>query len=319
MVEWGARERRSATYRWVRPWFGFPLWGALIGVGWMGNISAEEGPKSQMGYVETVSSECGKEGGYIIIPATKDPSIKGQQGQEILYAQDRIEIKAEGCTLTIRLDSSQKKIKTDYVIPSPEIYTLWKRIQDQLGFSSATSTKSDTVYGHGRGQEGDDSEEQDLRVPMLDNVDTQIQAGNRMLYLTWKGGFAPYAVMVYELANPTTLIAQREKLQVAEVEFESVQFLPGRYQITIRSASGLLHKTSFEVVEASTMPTAPPDLLNLGSHDVPPPLLKAMWLAGQRDGELIFEAYQQIWEISKAHPLAKTVLEKLERGWKPQP
>ncbi len=280
-----------------------------------GYVLGEVKQGRRVGHVETVPPAC-MGGGYIIERADTTPLLSAKD-DHLLFENDRVVIKAQGCTLTIRYGSTRESVTSTRLIPSPSSISWLARAKNLFWSVSSASESVEIEEGHARGRKRTTDDTQ-LGMPILEQRGNYVRAGTRDLYLAWRGGPAPFSVELSKVGQEGPGLAHRDQVASREITFESVPLTPGRYQVTIWSADGSALQALLSALEGDQIPGPPVELMKSSEEDPPDSLLQALWLASEGNGDYVFEAFQQIAEIAKAYPEAKVFLEKLKAGWQPE-
>lgn len=140
-----------------------------------------------------------------------------------------------------------------------------------------------------------------LVMPLLANVKStaHLIAGKRPLYLQWAGGQSPYQVMVLKRHN--RLLSNTSTMSL--IKTESIDFQAGQsYKIMIIDADGKSSMAGFRVVTPTHQPDFPEVFKEANLPENFRQTLQATWLAMQENGKWVFEAYQQMAQLTDYYP-----------------
>jgi len=148
-------------------------------------------------------------------------------------------------------------------------------------------------------------------IPLLDKTTKVLVAGKRTLSLTWQEGKPAYQITLKQ--GEKVLFEQSVKDR--EFQLPELEFMPGEYQLLLSDGEQRSVEHAFTVVEK--LPAYPPELTDesLASLSKPARLtVQALWLANQEEGKWLFEAYQQVAEVSKDNHFAQVLQKALGNG-----
>lgn len=148
-------------------------------------------------------------------------------------------------------------------------------------------------------------------MPLLEKTTKVLVAGKRALSLTWQKGKPAYQIILKQSEKVLFETSAKDR----EFQLSELEFMPGEYQLLLSDGEQRQVTSSFTVVEE--LPVYPPELTDesLASLSESARLtVQALWLANQEDGKWLFEAYQQVAEVSKDNHFAKVLKDALEKG-----
>lgn len=247
-----------------------------------------------------------------------------QVGDEISVNNQRnaIELRLDGGIQEVKVtkENSPFQIGMDNQVP-PLLNKQWMRIKalfnDWLKFMQSDSDKAAK-----NGSEHPDDCASPPRKPvvsLLDGVEGSafLIPGERSLHLQWYGGKPPYRVLLQQRRNRLlTKISLTPAIETKVINFEANK----SYRVTIFDAKGEFFMGGFRVVEPTKVPTMPEALQEaLQKVNLPDDLrqtLQAIWLVVQTGDNWIFEAYQQLVQLTNYPPaqLLKKVLSQKQEG-----
>jgi len=122
-------------------------------------------------------------------------------------------------------------------------------------------------------------------MPILRAKKSYLTEGERSLFLTWRGGKAPFRVALDRVSDGTRLLDQTSGLR-CETNLPTVSLKSGHYRLTVTDANGNAYvEDNLEVVPIRQRP-APPNLSTW--------LDQVQWLAEQQEGVWRLEAIQDL-------------------------
>lgn len=212
----------------------------------------------------------------------------------------------KGAQIEVRLGEGEKSI-TVTAAESPyrvarvgEVSGAWSRMLGWLRNIALNSV--------GKGEQGSerlqvaatraiDAKRPFLSMPMLENSEYALVAGQRDIHFAWLGGQSPYSIRLSDRQTGSTLM-EAGGLQSARARLPGVNLPPGSYLVRIADAAGVSRVLRLEAVTESELP-APPDAAN-GPALTPDArtFYYAAWLMGQQNGKWVLEAYQQLTRLN---------------------
>lgn len=240
-----------------------------------------------------------------------------RQNDSQLYDGDEITITDANCTVEIRIGNTLRMLSlkdTPYTARSATS-TLIPRLLFAMGIG-----KGATGQGHSQGiSQGltRDGAPEEIRLPILQLWSSQIEAGTRPLYITWRGGQGPFQISLWRATTSSPLITH-DSLVENYATLEETNLNPGTYQIQVRDSLNHQGTGTFTVVSSSDLPPLPTELQQYQEEHPPRRLLEAGWLATQEGGKFVFEAYQRVVSLALMNPEANQMKERLETGWRPR-
>ncbi|EDN67368.1 secreted protein [Beggiatoa sp. PS] len=222
-----------------------------------------------------------------------------QVGDEISVTkkQHTITINLRGGTHTVQvtLENSPFKINDANQVPE-RLNNLWTWTRQYLS-EWQKFTQSVTSYDN---QTVSEQPKKPI-VPLLANVKSMaaLVAGKRALYLQWAGGKSPYQILVLKrhnrLLSNTSIMPQ--------IKTEIIDFQANKsYRIMVIDADGQSSIAGFRVVTAIQQPIFPEIFKEANLPENFRQTLQATWLAMQENGKWVFEAYQQIAQLTDYYP-----------------
>lgn len=148
-------------------------------------------------------------------------------------------------------------------------------------------------------------------VPALVGDRSEVGAGDRALYIAWKGGEPPFTVRIIHQASDAILTTV-QNVPTRSATLPSARYAPGRHVLTVIDAQRrTLRDEQLHVVDASALPPLPRALADATIPEDAKRLYYADFLAGFGDGQFCLEALQQAASISPRTAAARDWLE----GW----
>ncbi|OQW93599.1 MAG: hypothetical protein BWK79_10290 [Beggiatoa sp. IS2] len=148
-------------------------------------------------------------------------------------------------------------------------------------------------------------------MPLLEKTAKALVAGKGALSLTWQKGKPEYQIILKQ--GEKVLFEQLVKNRA--IQLPELEFMPGEYQLLLSDGEQRQVTSFFTVVEK--LPAYPLELTDesLASLSKPARLtVQALWLANQEEGKWLFEAYQQVAEVSKDNHFAQVLQKALGNG-----
>jgi hypothetical protein len=143
----------------------------------------------------------------------------------------------------------------------------------------------------------------------------RIAAGRRTLALTWSGGTPPFTI---RLVGPHTMTRLPDTVTSNDwtARVDSFGYEIGRYQITVRDATGNTVNGRFTVVDVGSLPVPSAETETaIKSPSTPPSLaaaLDAARLMADVSGSWRFEAYQRVIRYERGSVLARRLVYELQ-------
>lgn len=265
------------------------------------------------GLVESVSKPCDADGYHIrrASPLTEDNKLK-----RFLFSDDEIIIRKPGCEVIVTIGPNRRALIYEYSVTRPFVVPKTLPLPTISRIWVAAKAKFITPRERERGGSLRGSEE--ASIPLLRLWDSKIAAGTRALRLAWIGGERPFEVVLTR-PNSGGDIVRQTHVEKSSTTLPDAILEPGKYRVSIRDSKGRTQSADLTVVDPQEMPVAPSDLQEYKNADPPRQLLYAAWLAAQKDGEYVFEAYQEVAPLAKTNVEAQAIQEHLESGWRPRP
>lgn len=138
----------------------------------------------------------------------------------------------------------------------------------------------------------------------------QLVAGERVLYLAWEGGKAPFTLTLEHAGNAQVLATKSQTQWIRQ----KVSLSLGKYQLLLQDAQ-TKEAVKYPFTVVTQLPSSPDELnpVNLPADNLRS-LTQAAWLASQEEGKWIWEAYQQVVALADNYPPARLVKTALEQG-----
>ncbi len=131
-------------------------------------------------------------------------------------------------------------------------------------------------------------------VPVLTADRSFLARGQRSLFVSWRGGAAPFSVVLAKASSGQVLAHAEGVRGHCLVRLPPAAIEPGeRYRLEITDANGV-HEQDNDIYGAPDLPAPPPELRADASADLPRKLYLATWLSLQGDGQWKFEAEQTV-------------------------
>lgn len=148
-----------------------------------------------------------------------------------------------------------------------------------------------------------------FRIPALTTDVSYLAPGSRPLFVSWRGGAAPFSIALMN-SESGALLASAAGIQGCSSRLASVDLKPGRYQLSINDANGVSLQEE-NLVVASVAPELPRALATASLTGDARTLYLATWLAAQDEGRWRFEAVQRVASLDCRAPGARDWL----AGW----
>jgi|GEM_PF-999489 len=138
----------------------------------------------------------------------------------------------------------------------------------------------------------------------------QLVAGERLLYLTWHGGKAPFTVTLEHSGNAQVLATNIQTQWLRQ----TVSLSPGKYQLLLQDTQTKA-AVSYQFTVVAKLPAVSDQLgpVNLSGDNLRL-VIQATWLANQEEGKWLWEAYQQVGILADNYLPARTLKTALEQS-----
>jgi hypothetical protein len=222
-----------------------------------------------------------------------------QVGDEISITkkQHTITLTLRGGTHTVQVTSENSPFQINDANQVPErLSNLWTWTRQYL---SEWQKFTQSVISHDNHQISEPPRKP--MVPLLANVKSpaHLVAGKRPLYLQWAGGQSPYRVMVLKRRNRLlSNTSMRSQFKTEPIDFKANK----SYRVMVIDANGESSMAGFRVVTPTRKPVFPTILKEAKLPENFRQTLQATWLAMQENGKWIFEAYQQMAQLTDYYP-----------------
>lgn len=244
-------------------------------------------------------------------------TVELPDGQYDLQACDIVQLKNNLATVRITL-SNYQRLQLDAKVPGRQIQVpcgekpSWygkplALLRAIAGLATAPATATATRTASSAVMAGTRSPDElpRLTVPALGNYDPILVAGERSLYVTWKGGVAPYTVIVLRYGGGGKVVGQNN-ISATSVRLPKIRLEPGRYVLEVQGSDKYgIKEDAITVVEASRLPPPPKALTDANLPKADHELLYAYYLEGWGQGEWTLEALQRAAAIHPATPAVR--------------
>jgi hypothetical protein len=224
-----------------------------------------------------------------------------------LYEGDEVFLRAAGSRIVLETEAG---VETD-VTGAGVLYQVKGDAAAGGGFWSMLGAVAEAVGG-GEGDIAPDNmmtrETDDvISVPMAIRGSNHVVGDERPVWISWRGGKAPYRVSVSSGGS----VEVHEGIGVEEFSFPLPSTSAGRVKVAIEDAGG--RKVNVLLKLRDKRPETP-----FGSSAGRPAavLADAAWLTRADDGSWAFEAARLLSEKSDGSPAAALLLRKIGDGWK---
>lgn len=144
-----------------------------------------------------------------------------------------------------------------------------------------------------------------LNIPALVADKAMIAEGKRSLFVSWRGGKAPFSVEILR-KNGTKPLLAKNHVAGRDVWFPEIKLEPGQYSLIITDAEqNWIREDEFHVVSALTVPAMPKELKDAKLSESARTLFYADFLVGFEDGRFTLEALQKAASISPPTPASR--------------
>ena len=150
-----------------------------------------------------------------------------------------------------------------------------------------------------------------LNIPALVAAKTMIAEGKRSLFISWRGGKAPFSVKILS-QNGSKPVLEKDNVAGHDASFPEIKLETGQYSLIITDAEQKwIREDEFHVVSALTVPAMPKELKDANLSENARTLFYADFLVGFEDGRFTLEALQKAASISPPTPASRDWL----RAW----
>jgi hypothetical protein len=150
-----------------------------------------------------------------------------------------------------------------------------------------------------------------LKIPLLEGNDVQLETGNKVLYLGWNGGKPPYHIQV---SHKRKLFFDEKGIEEETITLKKQNWIVGRYQVMIRDSENNEVKQEFTVVNQIKVLSST-EATNIKQSRLPnkttKPTFLATWLM-KKNKKWRFEAYQLVVPIDEEYYPAFLVKQELK-------
>ncbi|RKZ79197.1 MAG: hypothetical protein DRR19_25310 [Candidatus Parabeggiatoa sp. nov. 1] len=265
---------------------------SLALLGWLWTVPAVAQDAGWINHFEGTSENYLLKRGDETVPVALFTVVQVGDEISVKEKQPAIELSLRGGTQSVKVtdENSPFLIKPDSQVPA-SLDKLWA--WTTLRFGEWRKLVSEVP----------DASEQNqcasLFMPLLDNVTgyARLVAGKRPLHLQWYGGEAPYGVLMKQ--GRKYLLTKTSPTPT--IETEALSFKAGKsYRVMVFDSTGQSFKRGFLVINSSRVSV--PELEEAPLPNNVRKTLLAIWLAVQGNGNLNFEAYQQVAPLTDYKP-----------------
>ena len=275
------------------------VWPLLVLLVQLGAIGSAGESASEVGFVERFTGE----------PGDHEIIREGEPVPVAVFAPlrtgDRVAVTATGETLVLRLNDEVLELTNEdpalVLEEGPESATIATNLASWAGEWISGDSGPDTT------RVALSARSVDLAAPSWGNGTARLVAGDRALALAWRGGHAPYEIVLARLSPDAAELGRWRIEDAASLRTPRVALKEGAHRLVIRDGQGAELTLALQVV--GERPASP-----LRGDEPLEQTLSAAWLAGRDQDLWRFEAYQQVAALRERYPPAALLCDALERG-----
>lgn len=277
------------------------------------DVLASQGGKA--GWIETAKLQGPISNVVRIIRGGGEVAYSESEG---LRACDRIKLLDEKASLRVTLSNAQRlnlsASRPEVVVPcntpgfAERIGNVIQAITGQAEKRRAGDGQPAIAATRGQGALAGSRTYVPLGIPVLVAETAEIAEGKRAIFVSWRGGLAPFRVEVLrtEADGKVTTIASQDNVRQRSVTLPEAKLPVGRYSLVITGKdNSWIREDKLDVVSASSLPAMPAELKAAKLADSVRTLYYADFLVGFEDGRFTLEALQQAASISPATPASR--------------
>jgi hypothetical protein len=233
-----------------------------------------------------------------------------------VYVGDRIQVgeghemsigKSDGKVLSINHASGEFTIEgSDQSVTALDNFLQWAGSWFEK-YTDSTQTDSMVSSMISRGDKGPP-----ISMSLFPTGQARILSGNRTINLYWDGGKPPFGIRLHDQGRSAPIV-NLEGIDQGRTTIGPIDFEIGTYYLDVYDANEV-EIVRLDVVADDQFPAKPAEMQNAGMPEEVMNTLKAMWLAGQDDGDWVLEAYQRVADTTDEQSASRLLRQALEEG-----
>jgi hypothetical protein len=161
------------------------------------------------------------------------------------------------------------------------------------GESAMTASRGPDGSGSCFNLSGNSNDPVGFSIPILRAAKSQVVAGPRALFVSWRGGAAPFQVTLAK-ADTDELVARQDNVRdTCSARLPKADLAPGRYVLKVADANNRREEED-SLFAVGAAPGMPPELRDAGLPGEVRDLYYATWLTSIDGGTWAFEAQQRV-------------------------
>lgn len=237
-----------------------------------------------------------------------------RDGAEVSYTEsdglrscDRIKLMDAGATLRVTLSNAQR-LTLSASRPEVAVPCSTPGLAERIGSLIQAITGQAEIRRPAIAATRSASAEEALGIPVLVAETAELAEGKRAIFVSWRGGEAPFRVEILRTADDgkvITVVAQDDVRERA-VTLPEARLTVGRYSLVITGADKRwIREDKLDVVPVSAVPSMPAELREAKLTESVRTLYYADFLVGFKDGRFTLEALQKAASVSPGTPASR--------------